>query len=181
MKEQLKHQPVSLFSTLKTGEEGLLKVLAGAEADLQESCSIKGRRVKLVEQGGIMLRKLPVKVSIKCPCPRPSFTACSGETFNSGDCKTRNHVYEKICMRCQDEGVINDEKFLLFYDLNRSDNLAFPYDSYSAFDFDDLQDECLSEFRFYKNKLLGKKHATLGLFSAFSTNSPEFIHTAKMY
>ena len=82
---------------------------------------------------------------------------------------------------CQDEGVINDEKFFLFYDLNRSDNPAFSYDSYSAFNFDDLQDKCLSEFRFYNNNLSGKKHTTLGLFSAFSTNSPEFIHTAKMH
>ena len=53
-----------------------------------------------------------------------------------------------------DEGVINDEEFLLLYDLNRSNNLDLPYDSYPGFDFDDLEDdECLSEFRFYKNDL----------------------------
>ena len=53
-----------------------------------------------------------------------------------------------------DDGVINDEELLLLYDLNRSDNLDLPYNSYPGFDFDDLEDdECLSEFRFYKNDL----------------------------
>ena len=53
-----------------------------------------------------------------------------------------------------DDGVINDEELLLLYDLNRSDNVDLPYNSYPGFDFDDLEDdECLSEFRFYKNEL----------------------------
>ena len=53
-----------------------------------------------------------------------------------------------------DDGVINDEELLLLYDLNRSDNLDLPYNSYPGFDFDDLEDdECLSEVRFYKNDL----------------------------
>ena len=53
-----------------------------------------------------------------------------------------------------DEGVINDEEFLLLYDLNTSNNLDLAYDSYPGFDFDDLEDdECLSEIRFYKNDL----------------------------
>ena len=44
-----------------------------------------------------------------------------------------------------DDSVINDEELLLLYDLNRSDNVRW---------FDDLaDDECLSEFRFYKNDL----------------------------
>ena len=53
-----------------------------------------------------------------------------------------------------DEGVLNDEEFLLLYDLNRSGNLDLPYDSYPDFTFDDLEDdECLSEFRFHKSDL----------------------------
>ena len=53
-----------------------------------------------------------------------------------------------------DDGVINDGELLLLYDLNRSDNVDLPYNSYPGFDFDDLEDdECLSEFRFYKNEL----------------------------
>ena len=35
------------------------------------------------------------------------------------------------------EGVISDEEFLLLYDLNKSKNLDFPYDSYDCFDFYD--------------------------------------------
>ena len=49
------------------------------------------------------------------------------------------------------KGVISDEEFLLLYDLNKSKNLDFPYDSYACFDFDVLEDNnCLSEFRFLK-------------------------------
>lgn len=52
------------------------------------------------------------------------------------------------------EGVLNDEEFLLLYDLNRSNNLDLPYDSYPDFAFDDLDDEeCLSKFRFHKSDL----------------------------
>ena len=45
------------------------------------------------------------------------------------------------------------------YNLNRSTNLDFPYERYSLFDLDDMQnDECLAQFRFHKNDLpiLGK-------------------------
>ena len=46
-----------------------------------------------------------------------------------------------------DDGVINDEEFLPLYDLNMSNNVDLPYNSYPGFDFDDLaDDECLSEF-----------------------------------
>ena len=54
-----------------------------------------------------------------------------------------------------DDGVINDKELLLLYDLNRSDNVDLPYNSYPVFDSNDLEDdECLSEFRFYRNDLL---------------------------
>ena len=54
-----------------------------------------------------------------------------------------------------DDGVINDEELLLLYDLNRSDNVDLPYNSYPGFDSNDLEDdECLSEFCFYRNDLL---------------------------
>ena len=53
-----------------------------------------------------------------------------------------------------DDGVLNDEEFLLLYDLNWSNNLDLPYDSYPDFTFDDLEDdECSSEFRFHKSDL----------------------------
>ncbi|CAH3144544.1 unnamed protein product, partial [Porites evermanni] len=54
-----------------------------------------------------------------------------------------------------DDGAINDEELLLMYDINRSNNLDLPYNSYPGFDFNDLEDnECLSEFHLYKNDLL---------------------------
>ncbi|XP_020622132.1 uncharacterized protein LOC110059752 [Orbicella faveolata] len=53
-----------------------------------------------------------------------------------------------------DEGVLNDDELLLLYDLNQSNNLDLPYDSYPDFNFDDFEDdECLSEFRSHKRDL----------------------------
>lgn len=52
------------------------------------------------------------------------------------------------------EGIVDDEEFLLLYDINTSPNLDLPYDLYERFDFDGLDDdECLSEFRFRKHDL----------------------------
>ena len=68
-------------------------------------------------------------------------------------------------MISHDEGVLNDHELLLFpafslcrplllYDLNRSNILDLPSDSFPDFNFDDLEDdECLSEFRFHKRDL----------------------------
>ena len=62
-------------------------------------------------------------------------------------------VRDQILIR-HDEGVLNDDEFVLLYDLNRSYNLDQPYDSYPDYKFDDLEDdECLSEFRFHKRDL----------------------------
>ena len=48
--------------------------------------------------------------------------------------------------------MINNEEFLLLYGLNKSSNLELSYWSYDQFDLDFLtDDECKSEFRFYKN------------------------------
>ena len=50
--------------------------------------------------------------------------------------------------------VINDEEFLLLYDINQSENVDLPYDLYPFFDFDSLEnDECLSDFRFNKEDI----------------------------
>ena len=46
-----------------------------------------------------------------------------------------------------EDGVINDGELLLLYDLNRSDNVDLPYNSYPGFDFDDLEDDAGVPFR----------------------------------
>ena len=50
--------------------------------------------------------------------------------------------------------VIDDEDFLLLYDLNTSKNPDLPYWNYKMFALDDMtdddDDECLTEFRFLK-------------------------------
>ena len=53
-----------------------------------------------------------------------------------------------------DDDIINDEEFLLLYDINTSKNLDFPYEQYGPFDLDKLSDdECLANFRFFKNDI----------------------------
>ena len=50
-----------------------------------------------------------------------------------------------------DNGVIDDEKFCLLYDANRSKNPEFPHEEYGKFDLEDMDDaECKAEFRFHK-------------------------------
>lgn len=49
---------------------------------------------------------------------------------------------------------MDDDEFLLLYDLNKSNNLDLPYDSYESFGFDVLEeDECLSEFCFQEHDI----------------------------
>lgn len=53
-----------------------------------------------------------------------------------------------------DQKLIDDEEFILLYDLNRSKNPDFPYWRYDRFDLDRLSDdECKGELRFLKNDL----------------------------
>ena len=50
--------------------------------------------------------------------------------------------------------VIDDEEFLLLYDMNYSKNLDYPYWNYRRFDLDNLSnEECWSEFRFNRNDI----------------------------
>ena len=50
--------------------------------------------------------------------------------------------------------VINDEEFILLYDVFSSKNLNLPYEDYQRFSFDHMEpDECKAEFRFWKNDI----------------------------
>lgn len=50
--------------------------------------------------------------------------------------------------------LIDDEDYLLLYDVNKSKNRDFPYWSYTHFDLERLNDdECYSEFRFARNDI----------------------------
>ena len=54
-----------------------------------------------------------------------------------------------------DDGLIDDDEFLLLYDLYSSTNPDFPYHIYPAFDLDELDEsECLAEFRFRKRDIV---------------------------
>lgn len=60
----------------------------------------------------------------------------------------------ELLLHANFDGLINDEEFLLLYDLNTSKNPDLPYWAYEQFDLDKLcDDECLTEFRFLKNDI----------------------------
>ena len=58
-------------------------------------------RLKLVEQGGMMLKSMltnsdPWRVA---PCGHPQCTTCRGD--NLGTCRTRSVVYKNTCLACK--------------------------------------------------------------------------------
>lgn len=56
--------------------------------------------------------------------------------------------------------ILSDEEFLLLYDLNRSSNLSLPYWNYDHFNLEKItDDECKSEFRFFKDDIHTLKEA----------------------
>ena len=53
------------------------------------------------------------------------------------------------------EDIIDEEEFLLLWDLHASRNLAFPNEDYGQFDLVEMDDsECLAEFRVKKCDLM---------------------------
>ena len=63
-------------------------------------------------------------------------------------------VDEELLLVAYDAGDLNDEEFILLYDLNRRNNLNLPYWDYPRFVLDNLEnEECISEFRFEKNDI----------------------------
>ena len=56
-------------------------------------------------------------------------------------------------MESHNDGMIDDDEFVLLYGGNFSKNPEFPYEEYEMFDLDAMDDtECKSEFRFRKMK-----------------------------
>lgn len=53
-----------------------------------------------------------------------------------------------------DDGLIDEEEFVMLYDLNTSKNLVFPYENYERFELTDMDEaDCKTEFRFEKSDL----------------------------
>jgi len=60
----------------------------------------------------------------------------------------------ELFLLCHDQGMVNDEEFLLLYDLYESKNPDFAYDSYPVFDLEEMDEaECVAEFRFRKRDI----------------------------
>lgn len=58
------------------------------------------------------------------------------------------------------DGLINDEEFVLLYDINTAKSPDLPYWSYDPFILDNMSDdECKTEFRFLRNDIYRLKDA----------------------
>ena len=56
-----------------------------------------------------------------------------------------------LALECYVYGLIDEEEYMLLYDINQSKNLDFPYENCEHFKFDDMNlAECLAEFRVEK-------------------------------
>ena len=70
--------------------------------------------------------------------------------FASFSCKG----LQDLLLLANEENQVNDEEFLLLFDLNGSRNLVFPYWKYNRFNLDELEnDECKAKFRFEKEDI----------------------------
>jgi len=55
----------------------------------------------------------------------------------------------ELLLLAHSENFLDDEEFLLLYDINSSKNPDFPYWQYDTFDLENLTEaECWAEFRF---------------------------------
>ena len=60
---------------------------------------------------------------------------------------------ELLCY-CYAENMLEDEEFLMLYDVNQPKNPTYPYWTYQSFDLEELfDDDCKTEFRFLKNDI----------------------------
>ena len=66
---------------------------------------------------------------------------------------TFREVRDLLAVACF-EDIIDEDEFLLLWDLHDSKNLDFPYEDYGRFDLDEMDDsECSAEFRVKKRDL----------------------------
>ena len=96
--------PVAPIFIPRTQGGALINVLRGVETRLAGLGGKVMPRLKLVEQGGIMLRSILTKSDPwrDAPCGHPQCTTCRGE--KPGTCRTRSIVYGNTCLACKEEG-----------------------------------------------------------------------------
>ena len=59
-----------------------------------------------------------------------------------------------LLLESHNDGIIDDDEFILLYEGNFLKNPEFPYEDYERFDLDAMDDtECKADFRFTKNEI----------------------------
>ena len=71
-----------------------------------------------------------------------------------------------------DDRLIDEDEFVLLYNLNTSKNPVFPYENYDVFELENVDEaECKAEFRVEKADLPGRSIGNSLCFSVRPTNS----------
>ena len=79
-------------------------------------------------------------------------------------------------MESYNDGIIDDDKFVLLYEGNFSKNPEFPYVEYEMFDLDAMDDtECKAEFRFRKMKFPDWQNHWIFLKHFFATKAQQLL------
>ena len=103
--QQRLHQPAAVLFTPRTPSGKLLIQLRQAEARLQQICPSRYKRLKIVESGGVKLKKILLRDPWEgIPCDRPQCTACTGTDSRPGTCSVRGIVYHNLCKLCEEAG-----------------------------------------------------------------------------
>ena len=59
-----------------------------------------------------------------------------------------------LVLECYVDGIIDEDDFMLLYDINQSKNPEFPHENYELFNFDALDPvECVADFRVEKQDI----------------------------
>ena len=68
---------------------------------------------------------------------------------------------QELLVNAYFDDLLNDEEFVLFYELNRTRNPPFPYWKYDPFDLNQLtKAECKAEFRIQKQDYIQASRST---------------------
>ena len=117
---------------------------------LKKGLKIRRRRSRELGGMGRSRRRKARKITLKT-LVEDAVRSITGFRFFSGNMASFWDIL-KLLLKSVDDDDISKDEFLLLYDENMSKNPDFSYDSYGAFNLNEIDNsECLAVFRFHKN------------------------------
>ena len=92
--KQKEYQPIAVMFIPRTEAGELISAMREVENKIQDAYPMKTRRLKLVEEGGLMIRNLlRADPWNKQPCQKPQCNNCKGKEGKTGSCGVRSLVH----------------------------------------------------------------------------------------